>query len=172
MSNSLWPYGLQHNRLLCPWDFSGKNTGVGCHALLQGIFLTQGLNPCLLCLLHWLAGSLPLAPPRKPIFTLYEFKRQCQVFDQTRLNLEKTGALLILNSLQTHKHWDSRPVPSKAIWKDTTWFAMPSNWCLILRLIVAVLKNTIITPKEKQLATACAFWQKKVTFLCINREAT
>ena len=35
-------------RLLCPWDSPGKNTGVGCHTLLQGIFLTQGLNPCLL----------------------------------------------------------------------------------------------------------------------------
>ena len=35
-------------RHLCPWDFPGKNTGVGCHFLLQGIFLTQGLNPCLL----------------------------------------------------------------------------------------------------------------------------
>ena len=34
------------------WDFSGKNTGVGFHALLQGIFLTQGLNSGLLCLLH------------------------------------------------------------------------------------------------------------------------
>ena len=33
-------------------DFSGKNTGVGCHFFLQGIFLTQGLNPHLLCLLH------------------------------------------------------------------------------------------------------------------------
>ena len=32
-------------RLLCPWDSHGKNTGVGCHALLQGIFLTQGSNP-------------------------------------------------------------------------------------------------------------------------------
>ena len=39
-----------------------KNTGVGCHALLQGIFPTQGLNLCLLCLLHWQAGSLPLTP--------------------------------------------------------------------------------------------------------------
>ena len=39
-------------RLLHPWDSPGKNTGVGCHALLQGIFLTQGLNPCLLWLLH------------------------------------------------------------------------------------------------------------------------
>ena len=29
----------------CPWDSPGKNTGVGCHSLLQGIFLSQGLNP-------------------------------------------------------------------------------------------------------------------------------
>ena len=39
-------------------DSPGKNTGVGCHALLQGIFPTQGLNPWPLCLLHWQAGSL------------------------------------------------------------------------------------------------------------------
>ena len=38
------PYGLHLASLLCPWDSSGKNTGVGCHALLQGIFPTQGLN--------------------------------------------------------------------------------------------------------------------------------
>ena len=35
-------------RLLCPWDSLGKNTGVGCHSLLQGIFPTQGSNPGLL----------------------------------------------------------------------------------------------------------------------------
>ena len=39
-SNSLWPYA----RLLCPWNSPGKNTGVGCHALLQEIFPTQILN--------------------------------------------------------------------------------------------------------------------------------
>ena len=33
---------------LCPWNSAGKNTGVGCHFLVQGIFLTQGSNPCLL----------------------------------------------------------------------------------------------------------------------------
>ena len=38
------------SRLLCPWDSQGKNAGVGCYALLQGIFPIQGLNPCLLCL--------------------------------------------------------------------------------------------------------------------------
>ena len=51
-------------RLLCPWDSPGKNTGVGCHTLIQGIFLTQGGNPRLLYLLHWQA-ELPLAPPGK-----------------------------------------------------------------------------------------------------------
>ena len=59
MSHSLQPHGQEPARLLCPWDSSGYNTGVGCHALLQGIFLTQGSNPHLLCLLHWQLGSLP-----------------------------------------------------------------------------------------------------------------
>ena len=62
MSDSLQPYRLQPPRLLCPWDFPGKNTGVDCHALLQGIFLTQGSNLCLLCLLRWQVCSLPLVP--------------------------------------------------------------------------------------------------------------
>ena len=37
----------------CPWNSPGKNTGVGSHSLLQGIFSTQGLKLCLLCFLHW-----------------------------------------------------------------------------------------------------------------------
>ena len=41
----LQPHELQPTRLLCPWASPGKNTGVSCHALLQGIFLTQGSNP-------------------------------------------------------------------------------------------------------------------------------
>ena len=45
---TLRPCGLQPARLFCPWGTPGKNTGVGFHFLLQGIFLTQGLNPCLL----------------------------------------------------------------------------------------------------------------------------
>ena len=61
---TLWTLPARH---LCPWDSPGKNTGVGCHALFQRIFLTQGLNPGLLRLLQWQAGSLPLAPPGKRI---------------------------------------------------------------------------------------------------------
>ena len=63
MSISLWSHGLQPARLLCLWNSSGKNAGVGCHSLLQQIFPTWELNPELLhCrwILHHLShkGSL------------------------------------------------------------------------------------------------------------------
>ena len=75
---TLQPYGLEPARLLYPWYSPGKNTGVGCHFLLQGIiFPTQGLKLHFLCLLHWQAGSLPLAPPanwcRSSYMWLYVF---------------------------------------------------------------------------------------------------
>ena len=37
-SDTSQPFGLQPARLLCQWDYPGKNTGVGCHFFLQGIF--------------------------------------------------------------------------------------------------------------------------------------
>ena len=49
---------LYPTRLLCPWGFLGRNIGVGCQVLLQGISPTQGLN---LRLLHWQVGPLPLS---------------------------------------------------------------------------------------------------------------
>ena len=69
MSDSVWPHGLQPTRLLCPWNFPGKNTGAGCYFFLQGIFpgvQTQRLNSCLLCLLHWQVSSLTAEPSGKP----------------------------------------------------------------------------------------------------------
>ena len=50
MSDSLWIHGLQPTRLLCLWSSPDKNTGVGFHSFLKGIFPIQGLNPGLL---HW-----------------------------------------------------------------------------------------------------------------------
>ena len=65
MSDSLQPHGLWPTRLLRPWNFPGKNIGAYCHFLLQGIFLTQGSNLHLLCLLycrqtlyHWVTGDI------------------------------------------------------------------------------------------------------------------
>ena len=65
-SPTLRPHELQPTSLLCPWDSPGKNTGIGCHFLLQGIFLTQGSDPCLPHLLHWQVDSLPLSHPGSP----------------------------------------------------------------------------------------------------------
>ena len=64
MSSSLYPYRLKPARLLSPWDSPGQNPGVGCHALLQGVFPTQGSNPGLL---HWQVHSLPLMFIWKPV---------------------------------------------------------------------------------------------------------
>ena len=71
VSDSLGPQGLQPTRLLCLWNFPSKTTGVGFHFLLQGIFLTQGLN---LGLLHWQEDSLPLSHLGSPLAAYsYEF---------------------------------------------------------------------------------------------------
>ena len=59
-------------RLLCPWGSPGKNTGVDCRVLLQGI-----LSALCLYLLHWQAGSLPLAPPGKPAIIRYYTAHLC-----------------------------------------------------------------------------------------------
>ena len=62
--------GLYPARLFCPRAFPGKNTGVGCHFLLQGIFLTQGSNPHLQ---HWQQVEfITTEPSGKPQWTLYK----------------------------------------------------------------------------------------------------
>ena len=58
LSDSVRPHGLQPSRLLCPWNFPGKNTGVGCHFLLQGMF-RPGDEPSSLTPPALAAGSLP-----------------------------------------------------------------------------------------------------------------
>ena len=62
-SNSFQPHTQLSARLLCPWDSPDKNTGVACHFLLQGVFLTQESN---LSLLYWQADSLPLRHQGSP----------------------------------------------------------------------------------------------------------
>ena len=63
------PRGPQSAKPLCPWDFSGKNTGEGCHFLLQGILPTQGWNP-VSCIGSWI---LHAEPPGKPMEIFRKF---------------------------------------------------------------------------------------------------
>ena len=87
---TLWPRRLYSATFLCPWDFSGRNTGVGCYAFLQGIFLTQGSN---LHLLHQQTGSLPLSHQKSPEYPF----------------LIKTELLLASHSISLHPRWRSSP---------------------------------------------------------------
>ena len=66
----VWLFGtLKPTRLLCPWDSPEKNTGVGCHVLLQGIFPTQGSNLCLLQLLHWAGEFFTTSTTREALMS-------------------------------------------------------------------------------------------------------
>ena len=83
----LCPHGSWSTRLLCPWNFPRKNTGVGCHAFLQGIFLTQGSNQRLF-LSPVLAGSFFI----KDIFSKLKQKqasKQKQKPQTKKLDIEK-----------------------------------------------------------------------------------
>ena len=114
MSDSLGSNGPQPSRLLCPWDSPTKNTGVGCNVFLHGIFLIQGSNPgsCLLCLLYWQVGSLPLAQPGKP--SLLSF----------RLNFPGKMIYPLIPS-SSHSHYSRSP---SFCWR---WYITKSNWHLL-----------------------------------------
>ena len=96
VSNSLRPHRLYPCKLLCSWNSLGKNTGVGCHSLLQGIFPTQRSNPRLLHLLHcrWILYHWATRKPIKVrvfkilcvfVYTLY-IQAQC-------ISLHSTSAI-------------------------------------------------------------------------------
>ena len=71
-------HGLYPNRLLCPWGFPGKNTGVGCHLLLQGIFPIQESNPGSPTLqVHSLPLSHLASPPPELTFLAHVFLITC-----------------------------------------------------------------------------------------------
>ena len=83
----------------------GKNTGVGCRFLHQGIFPTQRSNPRLLCLLHCQAGFLPLAPPGRP--WMHRMERGGPVSGGTKaLPLRAPGALPQPTSAHTREQMD------------------------------------------------------------------
>ena len=82
-------------RPLCPRDCPGKNTGVGCRALLQGNLPDPGIEPeSLLHLLHWQVGSIPLPPPGKPMVMVTRMYIFVKTFGLVLLNINKTSMKL------------------------------------------------------------------------------
>ena len=140
---------FSHVRFFCnpmvAWNSPGKNTGVGCHALLQGIFLTQALNPHLLCLLHWQAGSLLLVPPGpywSQIYTGYlirtvaEAREHWAAWDITLLfvwlDSWKIQKLWIFDTLETHRiiEWMDRWIDGQGLPRMTTVSQPGHKYCL------------------------------------------
>ena len=101
----LRPHGLQPARPLCPWDFSGKNTGVGCHFLLQGIFPTQEWNLCLLhqevdsLLLNHL-GSHDIQQLHRNCYYLYSFSWEPILHCVSRDSLEISELYIYISSFE------------------------------------------------------------------------
>ena len=101
---TLWTIALQTH---CPWNSPGKNTGVGCHFLLQGIFLNQGLNPWLLCLLHcrwilyqWATGEAPYSTDSITVYLQLEEGVQHTVIWSVCHG--RTASETVLKALQEH----------------------------------------------------------------------
>ena len=92
-------------------DSPDKNTGVGCHFLLQRVFMTQGSNPSLLNLPHWQVGSLPLAPPGDPHFPI-KYSKVSQPHTALELKLHLKIPLGYIYSLICNCFW-CLPLSSK-----------------------------------------------------------
>ena len=132
------------------WNFPGKNIGMGCHFLLQGIFWTQGQS---LCLLHWQVGSFTAAPPGKPfspvlilvclvqfilfyvgntafpcVINLLTIQRLKQIFWQ---NIK----MLIMNNLRTSVFSFYKPP------------VVLCAWCILLNKVLITCQPSVATQK-------------------------
>ena len=141
----LWTVALQ---ALCPWDSPGKNTRVSCCILLQGIFPTQGSNLGLLHLLHWQAGSLPLAPPGKPL----------NLNEQTNKQINKNSIFLpSCRSGSWDKMWQFQAeiAPIGRTWEKAGWGAgcgqMCCMWPTRLRTCLGPWAGLFLSPQHPQL---------------------
>ena len=130
-------------RLLCLWNSLGKNTGVGSHSFLQGIFPTQGSN---LCLLHSQADSLPSEPPGKPQRPLYSMI--CGTEEQRTELCGIRLSISILENPNTRKwgsgytHAQDQPLVSKTTPTGSEWsVALPGGWTSWISLSDAAVEN-------------------------------
>ena len=100
MFDALRPHGQQPTTLLCPWDSPGENSRLGSHSLLQGIFLTQGLNPHLW---QWQADSLPLNYQGSPEQVSWSFQSFHFIICEVETVITLTSYLHNFNS-EEYKH--------------------------------------------------------------------
>ena len=145
VSNALQPHGLQHARLLCLWNSPGKNTGVGCHFLLQGIFQTQGSNLGLLKLRQILYHlSHQGSPERKQFLYLFpraiinyikfiRLKEQTFIFSQFwQLEIQSqyiSSAMVFLKALRQNS---SLPLPKFLVAPGKPYYSLTCRYIITL----------------------------------------
>ena len=121
MSDFLQPHGLQPARLLCP----GKNTGVGCHAIVQGIFPNQGSNlpgiSYVSCIGRWiLYHQHHLGSPETSAMVAFSTMLACQVCNGGGFVTE-----LCLILLQPHEHVVWQAPLSTGFSRQEYWNGLP-----------------------------------------------
>ena len=104
-------------------DFSRQEYWSGCHFLLQGIFLTQGLNLHFLRLLHWQADSLPLAPPGKSHLNLW-------LMSNTNFNIKWED--LNFYKASGERKGDLYIVLEKSAWVPSNLYSFSLKWFSLL----------------------------------------
>ena len=144
MSDSLQPHGLKPTRLLHPWDSPGKNTGVGYHFLLQGIFPTQGSNPGLLHYrqtLYPLSHQDPGSIPRSGRFTREGIGHPMQYSTQG----SNPGLLHYRQTLYPLSHQDPGSIPrSGRFTREGIGHPMQYSWA---SLVAQLVKNLPTMPE-------------------------
>ena len=147
MSDSLWPHQAPVSM-----GFPGKNTGVGCHFLLQGIFPTQESNSHLLCLLHYRQILLPAEPLGKPKLSLRKGNFY-SVFKVSSLSAVSQKNQLKVTICQRGIPWGGKTCHESHIsshWSNRSFklslLCGPSNWvycvlCTVLRAVYVFVES-------------------------------
>ena len=112
--DSLQPHRLSPARLLFPWNSPGKNTGVGSHSLLKGIFLTQGLK----CHLHCRQILCHLSHQGSPIWISF-------IYFSSLIAMARTSSKTILNNNSKNGH----PCPVPDLRGNALFFSSENNIC-------------------------------------------
>ena len=134
-------------------DSPGKNTGVGCHALLQGIFPTQRLNLHLLCLLDWQVGSLPFMPPIRHFKFHKIVPVNCCSSETLKLSGWTNGSFMRLQCSGdfTGTGWLKMPSP---LYLAIIWSSWVSSLCLCSRAARASYMSEIVFEEGKLQCTS------------------
>ena len=144
MSDSLQPHGLWPTSLLCPWDSPGKNTGVGCPFILQGILLTQETETESLASLVLAGGLFTTVPTGNPLIIKTKHKKHVW-------SLPTPGLCSSLGiDVSQEKSWKCRRKKKEEMTRDFSKSPLPSLyarglWVCISELLLLFLTSWQIT---------------------------